>query len=342
MPEWLEDNAPESDVVVSTRIRLARNLAQVPFPTRITEAEDVEKVHELAKSSLLKSPEFKYFRLSDMTEISRRALIEKNIISSDLARNSLGGLIANGDESLSVMIMEEDHYRIQSLRSGLALKAAYGEADQLDNMLSEGVDYAYDENFGFLTSCPTNVGTGLRASLMLHLPALTAAKGMPRIISMVSKIGMTVRGAFGEGSAASGAFYQISNQITLGVSEKEILSRLLSTVSKVIDFERSTRKELYKSLGVTLEDRVWRAVGVLRNARRMSDSEAQKLISDVAFGASLGIVPRLTAGSLYRVMMDTRPAIIAERLDDAQPLKRDIARADVLREVFSIGFPKKP
>ncbi len=342
MPEWLEDNAPESDVVVSTRIRLARNLAQVPFPTRITEAEDVEKVHELAKSSLLKSPEFKYFRLSDMTEISRRALIEKNIISSDLARNSLGGLIANGDESLSVMIMEEDHYRIQSLRSGLALKAAYGEADQLDNMLSEGVDYAYDENFGFLTSCPTNVGTGLRASLMLHLPALTAAKGMPRIISMVSKIGMTVRGAFGEGSAASGAFYQISNQITLGVSEKEILSRLLSTVNKVIDFERSTRKELYKSLGVTLEDRVWRAVGVLRNARRMSDSEAQKLISDVAFGASLGIVPRLTAGSLYRVMMDTRPAIIAERLDDAQPLKRDIARADVLREVFSIGVPKKP
>ena len=342
MPEWLEDNAPESDVVVSTRIRLARNLAQVPFPTRITEAEDVEKVHELAKSSLLKSPEFKYFRLSDMTEISRRALIEKNIISSDLARNSLGGLIANGDESLSVMIMEEDHYRIQSLRSGLALKAAYGEADQLDNMLSEGVDYAYDENFGFLTSCPTNVGTGLRASLMLHLPALTAAKGMPRIISMVSKIGMTVRGAFGEGSAASGAFYQISNQITLGVSEKEILSRLLSTVNKVIDFERSTRKELYKSLGITLEDRVWRAVGVLRNARRMSDSEAQKLISDVAFGASLGIVPRLTAGSLYRVMMDTRPAIIAERLDDAQPLKRDIARADVLREVFSIGVPKKP
>ncbi len=341
MPEWLEDNAPESDVVVSTRIRLARNLAQVPFPTRITEAEDVEKVHELAKSSLLKSPEFKYFRLSDMTEISRRALIEKNIISSDLARNSLGGIIANGDESLSVMIMEEDHYRIQSLRSGLALKAAYGEADQLDNMLSEGVDYAYDENFGFLTSCPTNVGTGLRASLMLHLPALTAAKGMPRIISMVSKIGMTVRGAFGEGSAASGAFYQISNQITLGVSEKEILSRLLSTVSKVIDFERSTRKELYKSLGITLEDRVWRAVGVLRNARRMSDSEAQKLISDVAFGASLGIVPRLTAGSLYRVMMDTRPAIIAERLDDAQPLKRDIARADVLREVFSIGVPKK-
>jgi protein arginine kinase len=337
MPEWLEENAPESDVVVSTRIRLARNLADIPFPTSITDAEDVEKVHALAKASLLKSPEFKYYRLSDMTEISKRALIERNIISSDLARNNLGGLIANSDESISVMIMEEDHYRLQSLRSGLALKAAYSEADQLDNMLSSGVDYAYDENFGFLTSCPTNVGTGLRASLMLHLPALTAAKGMPRIISMVSKIGMTVRGAYGEGSAASGAFYQISNQITLGVSEKEILSRLLSTASKVIDFERSTRKELYKSLGVVLEDRVWRAVGVLRNARRMSDSEAQKLISDVAFGASLGIVPRLTASSLYKVMMDTRPAIIAERLDDAQPQQRDIARADVLREVFNIG-----
>ncbi|MGE5495017.1 MAG: hypothetical protein ACM3S4_06955 [Burkholderiales bacterium] len=342
MPEWLEDNAPESDVVVSTRIRLARNLADVPFPTRITEKEDVEKVHELAKSSLLVSPQFRYFRLSDMSEISRRALIEKNIISSDLARNNLGGLIANSDESLSVMILEEDHYRIQSLKSGLALEAAYGEADQLDNMLSAGVDYAYDENFGFLTSCPTNVGTGLRASLMLHLPALTAAKGMPRIISMVSKIGMTVRGAFGEGSAASGAFYQISNQITLGVSEKEILSRLLSTVNKVMDFERSTRKELYKNLGITLEDRIWRALGVLRHARRISDSEAQKLISDVAFGVSLGIVPHLTAGRLYKVMMDTRPAIIAERLDDPQPLKRDIARANILREVFNIGAPEKP
>lgn len=336
MPEWLEENAPESDVVVSTRIRLARNLADVPFPARITSGEDIEKVHTLAKESLLKSPEFKYFRLSDMPEISRRALIERNIISSDLARSSFGGLIANGDESISVMIMEEDHYRLQSLKSGLALKAAYSEADELDNMLAAGVKYAYDENFGFLTSCPTNLGTGLRASLMLHLPALTAAKGMPRIISMVGKIGMTVRGAFGEGSAAAGAFYQISNQITLGVSEKEILSRLLSTANKVIDFERSTRSELYKSLGIALEDRVWRAVGVLRNARRMSDAEAQKLISDVAFGASLGIVPRLTASGLYKVMMDTRPAIIAERLDDAQPQQRDIARADVLREVFDL------
>jgi protein arginine kinase len=176
-----------------------------------------------------------------MAEISKRALIERNIISSDLARSSLGGLIANSDESISVMIMEEDHYRLQSLKSGFALHAAYSEADQLDNMLSAGVNYAFDENLGFLTSCPTNVGTGLRASLMLHLPALTAAKGMPRIITMVSKIGMTVRGAFGEGSAAAGSFYQISNQITLGVSEKEILSRRLSTANKVIDFERSTR-----------------------------------------------------------------------------------------------------
>jgi protein arginine kinase len=336
MPEWLEENAPESDVVVSTRVRLARNLADVPFPSRITKSEDIERVHELARESILRSSEFKYYRLSDMAEISKRALIERNIISSDLTRSSLGGLIANSDESISVMIMEEDHYRLQSLKSGLALQAAYSEADELDNMLSAGVNYAYDENLGFLTSCPTNVGTGLRASLMLHLPALTAAKGMPRIITMVSKIGMTVRGAFGEGSAAAGSFYQISNQITLGVSEKEILSRLLSTANKVIDFERSTRKELYRNLGIVLEDKVWRAVGVLRNARRMSDAEAQRLISDVAFGASLGIVPRLTASHLYKVMMDTRPAIIAERLDDSQPQQRDIARANVLREVFNL------
>lgn len=336
MPRWLEENAPESDVVVSTRVRLARNLADVPFPSRITTPDEIEKVHGLAKASLLKSLDFKYHRLSDMPDVSKRALIERNIISTDLARSSVGGLIMSGDESISVMIMEEDHYRLQSLKSGLALKAAFSEADLLDNMLSEGVDYAFDERLGFLTSCPTNTGTGLRASLMLHLPALTAAKGMPRIITMVGKIGMTVRGAFGEGSAASGAFYQVSNQITLGVTEKEILSRLLSTANKVIDFERSTRKELYRNLGIMLEDKVWRAVGVLKNARRMSDAEAQKLISDVAFGASLGIVPRLTASSLYKVMMDTRPAVIAEKTDDMQPQQRDIMRANVLREVFNI------
>ncbi len=335
MPEWLEENAPESDVVVSTRIRLARNIAGLPFPSRITKNEDIERVHDLAKISLLKSPGFKYHRLSDMTEISKRALIERNIISPDLARSSIGGLITSGDESMSVMIMEEDHYRLQSLKSGLSLQAAYLEADTLDNKLSEGIDYAFDETLGFLTSCPTNVGTGLRASLMLHLPALTAAKGMQRIISMVGKIGMTVRGAFGEGSAALGAFYQISNQITLGVSEKEILTKLLSTANKVIGFERDTRKELYMNLGIALEDRVWRAVGILKNARRMSDAEAQKLVSDVAFGTSLGIVSGFTASSLYKVMMDTRPAIIAEKTDDPQKQNRDIVRANVLREVFN-------
>ncbi len=336
MPKWLEENAPESDVVVSTRIRLARNASGVPFPPRITKSEDVESVHEGAKQSLLKSREFKYYRLSDMTDVGKRALIERHIISGELARNSAGGLITSADESVSVMIMEEDHYRLQSLKSGLALGSAYSEADHIDNMLSQGVDYAFDDNLGFLTSCPTNAGTGLRASLMLHLPALTAAKGMPRIISMVGKIGMTVRGVFGEGSTASGAFYQISNQITLGVSEKEILSRLLTTANKVIDFERSTRKELYSNLGIALEDRVWRAVGVLKNARRMSDNEAQKLISDVAFGASLGIVPGVSTSGLYKVMMDTRPAIIAESAEEAQPQQRDIIRANVLRNVFDI------
>lgn len=336
MPKWLEETAPESDVVVSTRIRLARNLADVPFPSKIVNKDDIEMVHAGAKESLLKSVEFKYVRLSDISELGKRALIERHIISNELARNKDGGLITSGDESISVMIMEEDHYRLQSLSSGLSLSKAYAAADQLDIMLSQGIRYAYDDNLGFLTSCPTNAGTGLRASLMLHLPALTAAKGMPRIISMISKVGMTVRGAFGEGSTAAGSFYQISNQITLGVSEKEILTRLYSTVSKIIDFERSTRKELHRSLGIILEDKVWRAVGVLKNARRMTDAEAQKLISDVAFGVSLGIFKGISGSVLYRVMMDTRPAILAEHNDNMQPQQRDVIRADILRKVFNV------
>jgi protein arginine kinase len=333
--KWLEDGAPESDVVVSTRIRLARNLADVPFPPRIAKPDDIEKVHGLAKQSLLVSPEFTYSRLSEITELGRRALVEEHVISTELSKSRIGGLITSGDQSISVMILEEDHYRLQSLCSGLALYKAFDAADRLDNMLAEGVDYAFDEKLGFLTSCPTNLGTGLRASLMLHLPALTAAKALPRITTMINKVGMTVRGAFGEGSTPSGAFYQISNQVTLGVSEKEILSRLLSTANKVINFERGTRKELYKSLGIALEDRIWRAVGILKYARRLGDAEAQKLISDVAFGVSLGIVPNLTSSQLYKVMMSTRPAIIAERYGQLNAADRDVVRADIIKQVFS-------
>ena len=336
MPRWLQDNAPECDVVISTRIRMARNLAAIPFPSKIRKRTDIELVHSAAKESLLKSSEFQYARLDDMSELSKRALIERHIISNELARKKNGGLIKSSDESISVMIMEEDHYRLQSLSAGLAINSAYNAADHLDIMLSDGVHYAYDEELGFLTSCPTNAGTGLRASVMLHLPALTAAKGIQRIISMISKVGMTVRGAYGEGSNASGAFYQISNQITLGVSEKEILTRLLTTAKKVIDFERHTRKELYKNLGVVLEDKIWRAIGVLQNARKMSDTEAQRLISDVAFGVSLGIVPGLTNSTLYRAMMDTRPAVIAEQSMDTQARQRDVVRADTLRKIFDI------
>lgn len=333
--KWLEDGAPESDVVVSTRVRLARNLADVPFPARIVKQDDVERVHALAKQSLLKSPEFAYTRLGNLSELDKLALVEEHVISADLSRSRHGGLITNGDQSISVMIMEEDHYRLQSLGSGLSLCKAFDSADRLDNMLAAGVSYAFDDQLGFLTSCPTNLGTGLRASLMLHLPALTAAKALPRITSMISKVGMTVRGAFGEGSAASGAFYQISNQVTLGVSEREILSRLRSTASKVINFERGTRRELYNSLGIALEDRIWRAVGVLKYARRLNDAEAQKLVSDVAFGVSLGIVEGPSSSRLYKAMMDTRPAIIAQRHGNLNAADRDVMRAEMIKQVFA-------
>jgi protein arginine kinase len=335
MLSWLSDNAPECDVVVSTRIRLARNLAGIPFPARIMKPEDVELVHSQARRCLTKSPTFTYERLSGLSELNKRALMEGHVISSDLARSKNGGLITSDDQSLSVMIMEDDHYRLQGLGAGLSLFATYNMVDKLDQLLAGEVEYAFSDELGFLTSCPTNVGTGLRASLMLHLPALSAAKGIPRISSMIGKVGMTVRGAFGEGSTASGAFYQISNQVTLGVSEKEILMRLLSIAGKVIEFERNTRKELYSSMGTALEDKVWRAIGVLRYARRMSDAEAQKLISDVAFGVSLGFVPNVTSGQLYRIMMNARPAILALTGGLQQAQDRDAARADLLRQVFS-------
>ena len=227
---------------VSTRIRLARNLADIPFPARLNRPEDIEAVHNRARECLTKSPAFTYERLSNLTELDKRALVEGHVISSDLARNKYGGLITSQDQSLSVMIMEEDHYRLQGLGAGMSLFATYNLVDKLDQMLAGEVKSAFSDELGFLTSCPTNVGTGMRASLMLHLPALSAVKGIPRISQMIGKMGMTVRGAFGEGSTAAGAFYQISNQVTLGVTEKEILMRLLSIANKVIDFERVPAK----------------------------------------------------------------------------------------------------
>ena len=335
LPKWLKEEAPENDVVVSSRMRLARNLADVPFPVKIKKQEDIEKVHAAAKESLLKSHEFSYFRLSEMQELDKRALIERHIISSELAKKPDGGLIKSGDESISVMILEEDHFRLQSLVSGFAPEKAYSDVDHLDKMLSDDVNYAYDEQFGFLTSCPTNVGTGLRASVMMHLPGLTVGKGIGRISNLISKVGMTVRGAFGEGSAASGSFYQISNQITLGVSEQDIINRLTKTVGTVMDYERNTRKEMYNSLGILLEDKIYRAIGLLKNARRMGYAEAQKLISDVALGVSLGIVEGLKSSDLYALMMDSRPAVMAQESTGLSLQQRDIKRADLLRQVFN-------
>lgn len=335
MPMWLTKDAPENDVVVSSRMRLARNLSDVPFPTKIRKSEDIEKVHELAKESILKSSEFSYTRLSDVKPLDKCALIERHIISAELSRNANSGLIKSSDESVSVMIMEEDHYRLQSLVAGFAPSKAYSEVDLLDKMLSDGVSYAYDEQLGFLTSCPTNAGTGLRGSVMMHLPALTATRGIERISSMITKVGMTVRGAYGEGSAALGSFYQISNQVTLGVTEREIIERLITTVNTVMEYERNTRLQMHRNLGIVLEDKIWRAIGVLKNARRMGYTEAQKLISDVALGVALKIVPKITSSELYSVMMDSRPAIIAEANATMTPQQRDIVRANMIRTVFN-------
>ena len=335
MPKWLTKDAPENDVVVSSRMRLARNLVDVPFPTKIKNVEDIERVHSSARDSILKSSEFVYTRLSDIEPLGKRALVERHIISTELSRNRNSGLIKSSDESVSVMIMEEDHYRLQSLVAGFAPNKAYSEVDLLDKMLSDGVSYAFDEQLGFLTSCPTNAGTGLRGSVMMHLPALTATRGIERIFSMIAKVGMTVRGAYGEGSAASGSFYQVSNQVTLGVTEGEIIKRLTTTVNTVMDYERNTRKQMHANLGIVLEDRIWRAIGVLKNARRMGYSEAQKLISDVALGVALKIVPKITSSELYSVMMDSRPAIIAEANGRITPQQRDIVRANMIRQVFN-------
>lgn len=341
--EWLKGAGPNSNIAISSRIRLARNLKEYPFPS-IAKKSDLEGVVLEIKEALTKDAYFKPFSLlmlGELSEIEREALVEKHIISPDHSKNGAkrsGALLIEKEGVLSVMINEEDHLRIQCFLGGLQLSEVWRIIDQFDSILEKYIDYAFDEEFGYLTACPTNVGTGLRASVMLHLPALAVTKKIGRVVEELSKIGLTVRGLYGEGTEALGNLFQLSNQVTLGPSEEEIVDKIEKIALRVIEEEELTRKHLLKLKGIELEDSLWRAWGILKHARLISSKEAMDLLSKVRMGIDLGILPRIDKNKLNELIIKIRPAHLQLiKGKELNPEERDRFRADLIRSSLIEG-----
>lgn len=340
---WLSKEGPESEIVFSSRIRLARNLAGIPFPAKAT-ALQREKVFKAVKEAYphIKRFEDSFFvNMDDLGDLDSQFLLERHLVAQEhLAKLSYRGLIMSKNEEISVMVNEEDHFRMQVIASGFDLKKCWEILDNIDNDLSKEVSFAFLSDIGYLTACPTNVGTALRASCMLHLPALILTKRINKILELLAKISFTTRGLFGEGTQALGDFFQISNQVSLGSSEEELIDNLISVVNQVKNHEIGARNILLKKYKTNLEDNVWRALGISRNARLISSKEALSHLSILSLGLDLGIIKDIDFSKdksgrqlLRNLFIMIQPAHL-QKIEGRilKEKERDSIRADILRE----------
>lgn len=337
LSEWMKGTGPERDVVLGSRVRLARNLSRVPFPS-VADDDQKRYVVNQAKSALDRIEggigDVEFVPMAEVSPLERRLLVEKHLISPALTQDVKNkAVILRDDEAVSVMVNEEDHLRIQALFPGLAPDEAYQLCSFVDDAFDHVVEYAYSPRQGYLTACPTNVGTGMRASIMLHLPALTMSNQIKRVIGAISQVGLAVRGIYGEGTEVLGNIYQMSNQITLGHAEDEIVNHLKDVTLRVIDQERGAREQLVKRERLQLEDRVYRSYGILANARSMTSHEAMQRLSDLRLGIDLDLVKGIEPRILQELLVMIRPAhlqkIMGEELDAP---RRDERRAALIRE----------
>lgn len=336
---WMDGSGELGSVVISSRVRLARNLEDVPFPHLLSENDAsavMEKVFEAARNIGEKGfggPVIS-ISLDKIPPLDCQVLVEKHLISPQHAQGKAGqGLVLRHDEAAAIMVNEEDHLRIQVLRSGLELEEAWVLASGIDDLFEQNLDYAYDERIGYLTCCPTNVGTGIRASVMVHLPALAVANETSRVLTAVNKIGLVVRGLYGEGTEGQGNVFQISNQITLGQTEKEIIENLSLVVRQVVTEEVKVREMLYRNHRVEVEDRVFRALGILSNARKITSDEAIRLWSDLRLGVELSMIPRLEIKDVNEILVLSRPSFVQKFFGTALTAQeRDIRRAELIRK----------
>jgi len=327
-----------SPVVLSTRLRLARNISGTPFPERATSTQRSDVLatcaRHLSEVNLMKKGFF--FEVSDLSELEKQVLVERHLISRELCESEHGsGVYINKDQTCSVMINEEDHLRIQFLKSGFHLKNVWKQIDRFDRELEGSLDVAFNPEFGYLTACPTNLGTGLRASVMMHLPGLVISEQMERVIRAVNQLGITVRGLFGEGSDATGHVFQISNQQTLGESENEIIERLANVLKTVIDHEVNARFKCLEDNRPKLLDQIGRAYGVLRNAHQVTSNEALSLLSLMRLAVDFEMLPESYRADVDRFFIECQPGHIQHAAEvGIDPDARDVNRANTLRKEF--------
>jgi protein arginine kinase len=309
--EWLRGSGPESDIVISSRIRLARNFADFPFIRRCSEQDrtNVESQLRAAIQGEKSWANLTYIDVNTLDDVDRQFLVERQLISREHAESSGARAVAiDPDEQFSLMINEEDHLRIQVMKSGLDLPAAWKQVDQIDDLLEKSIAFAFHRSLGYLTACPTNVGTGMRVSVMLHLPALVITRQIDKVFRSLQKISLAVRGLYGEGSQAMGDFYQISNQITLGRNEEELITQINEVIPVMIDYERKARQFLITESHEDLHDRVSRAYGILCTAKTISSEETMHLLSSLRMGINLGLIDDLEIPVINKLFIHTQPA----------------------------------
>jgi protein arginine kinase len=337
--ELTQSTSKGSPVVLSTRIRLARNLEGTPFPERASKAQRraVMKQCVAHLGTLAKMDKGAFFEVSELSDLEKQVLVERHLISRELCEAKSGaGVYINRDQTCSVMINEEDHLRIQFLKSGFSLRSVWKRIDHFDTGLESALNLAFSHEFGYLTACPTNVGTALRASVMMHLPGLVISDLMEKVIRAVNQLGITVRGLFGEGSDATGHVFQISNQQTLGESESDIISRLAGVFKTIIDQEINARFKYLEQNRPRLLDQIGRAHGILSNAHVLSSNEAMNLLSLVRLAVDFGMLPETSRTDVDRLFIECQPGHVQYAAGSGiEPSDRDLCRAEKLRSEFS-------
>lgn len=334
--EWLKGSGPSSHIVMSTRLRLARNLFKVPFPNRANkrQLEDVIQQLQKAASQIDYFKDAAFFRMSEIDGVDKDLLVERHLMSHEHAANMEGkGLLVSEEEVLSVMINEEDHLRIQVLNSGLNLFEAWKIINAIDDALSKKLEFAFSSQWGYLTACPTNTGTAMRGSVMLHLPALVMTKQINKVLAAISKLNFASRGFYGEGTEAAGNFYQISNQVSMGHSEEDILENISGLIHQIIEQEEQARQALVVQNRPLLEDKIYRSLGILKTARIISSQETVEMLSMVRLGVDLGIVKEIKPPVLNQLLIMIQPAHL-QKIEGARlsASARDIKRASLIRQ----------
>ncbi len=337
LPKWYATEGPECDVVISTRVRLARNLGQYPFPVELT-TERKEELCQLIKAAVdLRCHyvgKFDYLQMDKVPPLHAQSMVEHHIISPAFAECRPGtALFVTADESVGIMVNEEDHLRIQVMHPGLMLEDAYSIADKIDIALNEELHFAFDDRLGHITQCPSNLGTGLRASVMLHLPALEEKGILQQLAKTVSKLGLVIRGIYGEGSRSKAAIYQLSNQITLGITEKSAIQNLKGITEQIIQKERTLRKSLLES--VEFQDKLYRSLGILSHARTMGSDEAMALLTNILIGRTTDLFTHPSIGEIHGLITEIQPAtIMLSEGNECTSTVRDRLRANKIRQVF--------